>query len=117
MEQKQAHIIIVDGPSKSGKKLFGLELAITLMYNKQKTALLLNSDSPLNKIINSRITSHHFLPTPTIINKDSFVKECHYCTETGLLAGPHCPASKDTGYYKTSDNNICTLHTATNIPS
>lgn len=76
MEQKQAHIIIVDGPSKSGKKLFGLELAITLMYNKQKTALLLDSDSPLNNIINSRITSHQFLPTPTIINKDSFVKEC-----------------------------------------
>ncbi len=76
MEPKQAHIIIVDGPSKSGKKLFGLELAITLMYNKQKTAILLDSDSPLNKIINTRLVSHQFLPTPTIINKDSFTKEC-----------------------------------------
>ncbi|MBE6853892.1 MAG: hypothetical protein E7505_10570 [Ruminococcus sp.] len=41
-----------------------------------------------------------------------FVKECHYCTETGLLAGAYCPASKEKGFYKKSDNNICTAHRA-----
>lgn len=76
MADKQAHIIIVDGVSKSGKKLFGLELAITLMYNKQKTAILLTNDSPLNQIIHSRLNSHQFLPTPAIITKENFAAEC-----------------------------------------
>jgi hypothetical protein len=75
MTQHNAHIIIVDGPSKSGKKLFGLELAITLMYNEQKTAILLTNDSPLTEIINKRKTTHPFLPTPNIIDRNTFDQE------------------------------------------
>lgn len=31
------------------------------------------------------------------------VKELNYCTLTGLIAGPSCPASADVGYYKPSN--------------
>ena len=75
MQNKSAHIIIIDGSSQSGKKLFGLELAITLMYNNQKTAILLSNDSPLLQIINKRKEMHPFLPTPNIIERKNFSQE------------------------------------------
>ncbi len=75
MQEKHAHIIIIDGTSQSGKKLFGLELAITLMYNNQKTAILIPNDSPLQKIINKRKETHPFLPTPNIITRKNFTSE------------------------------------------
>lgn len=77
MENKKAHIVIVDGASRSGKKLFGLELAITLLYNDQKTALLLSPDSPLCTIIENRNKSHPNLPTPNIIYRHNFKTEYH----------------------------------------
>lgn len=77
MTNKNAHIIIIDGTSKSGKKLFGLELAITLMYNNQKTAILLDSDSSLINIITDRKKSHPLLPTPDIITRKFFDNELH----------------------------------------
>ena len=75
MQQHNAHIIIVDGAASSGKKLFGLELAITLMYNEQKTAILLPSNSPLRSIIQTRQITHPFLPTPNIIERSNFNTE------------------------------------------
>jgi hypothetical protein len=72
MSTNNAHIIIVDGFPSSGKKLFGLELAITLMYNDQKTAILLPSSSPLRTIIENRKKTHPFLPSPDIIERSNF---------------------------------------------
>lgn len=34
---------------------------------------------------------------------DENVQELHYCTITGLIAGPGCPISADVGYYKPSN--------------
>ncbi len=39
-----------------------------------------------------------------------FVKECYYCTETGLLANEDCPKSDKPGYYKNGYNEYCTKH-------
>lgn len=77
MENKKAHIVIVDGSSQSGKKLFGLELAITLLYNEQKTALLLPTDSPLCSIIENRKKAYPNLPSPQIIYRHNFNQEQH----------------------------------------
>jgi hypothetical protein len=77
MENKKAHIVIVDGASRSGKKLFGLELAITLLYNDQKTALLLPTDSPLCSIIENRKKSHPELPSPQVIHRHNFDEQYH----------------------------------------
>lgn len=38
------------------------------------------------------------------------VKDHHYCTQTGLLASPDCPRSKEPGYYKKDYNEYCTVH-------
>ncbi len=75
MQTSKAHIIIVDGTPSSGKKLFGLELAITLMYNNQKTAILLDKDSPLNQIISLRKKEYPDLPSPNIIDRKDFNQE------------------------------------------
>ena len=77
MENKKAHIVIVDGASRSGKKLFGLELAITLLYNDQKTALLLPTDSPLCSIIENRKKSYPELPSPQVIHRHNFDEQYH----------------------------------------
>ncbi|MBR5599213.1 MAG: hypothetical protein IKW39_04150, partial [Alphaproteobacteria bacterium] len=70
--QIPAHIIIVDGSPSSGKKLFCLELAITLMHNNQNIAILLDSDSPLQQTIHLRKNSYPELPTPAVIEKKDF---------------------------------------------
>lgn len=38
------------------------------------------------------------------------VKECYYCTETGLLANENCPRSAEPGYYKNGYEEYCTSH-------
>ena len=81
MQTSKAHIIIVDGTPSSGKKLFGLELAITLMYNKQKTAILLDKDSPLNQIISLRKKEYPDLPSPNIIDRKDFNQEITTTTQ------------------------------------
>ncbi len=72
MTTSSAHIITVDGSPSSGKKLFCLELAITLLYNEQKTAILLPYDSPLRSIIQKRSSTNIDLPIPDIINREDF---------------------------------------------
>lgn len=38
------------------------------------------------------------------------VKECSYCSESGLLANPNCPAASQKGFYKNNYNEYCTIH-------
>lgn len=38
------------------------------------------------------------------------VKDYHYCTQTGLLAGADCPRSKESGYYRKDYNEYCNVH-------
>lgn len=72
MSDTNAHIIIVDGETGVGKKTFCFELALILLYNQQKTALLLAADSPLRKTLHLRKTQFPQLPIPTIITREEF---------------------------------------------
>lgn len=49
---------------------------------------------------------------------DDNVQELHYCTITGLIAGPNCPTSAEPGYYKPSNiPPVCSgNHTAGSTP-
>lgn len=75
MQSKQAHTIIIDGESLPSKEALCFELAITLMYNNQKTALLLKQDSHMHKTIKNRRTHSQNLPTPTIICYEEYFNQ------------------------------------------
>ena len=75
MQTHHAHTIIIDGDSLPSKEALGFELAITLMYNNQKTALLLRNNSPIHKIIKNRKTHSQNLPTPTIICYEEYFNQ------------------------------------------
>lgn len=68
----QAHIIIIDGAQNSGRKTFALELAVTLLHNAQKTALVLSDDSPLRQTISQRHEKLSALLTPAVLNREEF---------------------------------------------
>lgn len=72
MQNTKAHIIIIDGAKSSGKKMFALELALVLLYNNQKTALLLSPDSPLKTTLDKRKEKYPYLPTPDILFREDF---------------------------------------------
>ena len=69
MQEIKSHIIILDGKKESGRKTLSFELALVLMYNNQKTALLLDNDSPMRQTLAKRPKD---LPTPAIINRENF---------------------------------------------
>lgn len=70
-----AHTIIIDGANGSGRKMLGFELALVLLYNMQKTALLLTPNSTLKQTILARQTQYPNLPTPQILNREDFIKK------------------------------------------
>ena len=74
MHNIKSHIIVLDGKANSGKKTFCFELALALMYNNQKTAILLSSDSPLRKTLANR---PQYLPTPAIISRQDFLSKAN----------------------------------------
>ncbi len=67
-----AHIIIIDGVAGSGRKTLCFELALTLLYNAQKTALLLQPNSPLRQTLMIRKKQYPNLPIPEILNQNEF---------------------------------------------
>ena len=67
-----AHIIIIDGPQGTGRKMFAFELALTLLYSAQRTAIVLADDSPLRQAIQKRRVLLPQLLTPAIINRKDF---------------------------------------------
>ncbi len=73
MSEKQPHIIIIDGAPGSGRKMLCFELTLTLLYNNQKTALLLSADSPLHRILDERRQAYPQLPLPQVITRSQFV--------------------------------------------
>ena len=75
MPPKHAHTIIIDGESLASKEALCFELAITLMYNDQKTAILLRPDSHIHKIIKNRKSHTQNLPTPTIICYEEYFNQ------------------------------------------
>lgn len=68
----KTHVVIIDGPARSGKKTLGFELALALLYNNQKTALLLAGDSPLRQTLQKRRQLYPELLTPEILSRDTF---------------------------------------------
>ena len=75
MPENKAHIIIIDGETGTGKKTFGLELSLVLLYNQQKTALVLSTDSPLRQTLNLRKTQFPELPSPAILTREEFLEK------------------------------------------
>ena len=73
----KAHIIIIDGQEGSGRNTFAFELALTLLYNAQRTALVLTPDSPLRETVKKRKILMSEQLTPSIINRDDFYKEAN----------------------------------------
>lgn len=78
MSENRPHIIIIDGEDGSGRKTLSFELSLILLYNNQKTALLLKSDSKLKKIIETRQQRHPELPTPSIISREEFTQKSEF---------------------------------------
>ena len=74
MQNIKSHIIVLDGKANSGKKTFCFELALALIYNNKKTAILLSNDSPLHKTLANRPTD---LPTPEIIYRKDFLSKAN----------------------------------------
>jgi hypothetical protein len=73
----KAHIIIIDGALGAGRKMFAFELALTLLYNAQRTALVLADDSPLRQAIQKRRVLLPQLLTPEIISRKDFYSEAN----------------------------------------
>ena len=72
MPENKPHIIIIDGEDGSGRKTLCFELSLILLYNNQKTALLLKPDSKLKKMIEARRQKHPELPSPSILSREEF---------------------------------------------
>ena len=72
MAENKAHIIIIDGASGTGKKTLCFELALVLLYNQQKTALVLSDDSPLRQTLELRKARFPELPLPTVLSRKDF---------------------------------------------
>lgn len=77
MPEKKAHIIIIDGEHGVGKKTFCFELAIILLYNQQKTALVLSTDSPLRQTLERRKKQFPALPLPAILSREEFANKAN----------------------------------------
>lgn len=75
MSNITAHIIIIDGAPHTGKKMFSFELALALMYNNQKTALVLPEGSSLKQTITKRKQQFPDLPQLEFISHDEFDKK------------------------------------------
>ncbi len=88
MPEINAHIIVIDGASKTGKKMFGFELALALAYNQQKTALVLPADSPLRQTLNTRQTQFPLLPQLGIISREDFYNKVNNFNAVILSASP-----------------------------
>lgn len=73
----KAHIIIIDGALGAGRKMFTFELALTLLYNAQRTAIVLSDDSPLRQAIQKRRVLLPQLLTPEIISRKDFYNEAN----------------------------------------
>lgn len=73
----KAHIIIIDGPTDSGRNTLCFELALTLLYNAQRTAIVLAEDSPLRQAIKKRRMLLPQLLTPAIIDREAFYDEAN----------------------------------------
>ena len=72
MSEKAPHIVIIDGEKGAGRKTLSFELALILLYNSQKTALLLEDSSLLHQIITKRKQKHSELPSPSIITRAEY---------------------------------------------
>ena len=73
----KAHIIIIDGPKGAGRKMFAFELALALLYNAQRTAIMLTPDSPLHQAIKKRVAMLPQLLSPAIITRENFYNEAN----------------------------------------
>ena len=73
----KAHIIIIDGQTDSGRNTLCFELALTLLYNAQRTAIVLAKDSPLRQVLKNRLLRLPQLLTPAIINREDFYNEAN----------------------------------------
>lgn len=73
----KAHIIIIDGAEGSGRNTLCFELALTLLYNAQRTAIVLPPDSPLRKTIANRQKKMPQLLTPAILDRENFNNEAN----------------------------------------
>lgn len=73
----KAHIIIIDGPKGSGRNTLCFELALALLYNAQRTAIVLPPDSPLRNAIANRRKRMPQLLTPAILDRENFNNEAN----------------------------------------
>jgi hypothetical protein len=73
----KAHIIVIDGPKNTGRKMLSFELALTLLYNAQRTAIVLANDSPLRQTLQKRRILLPQLLSPMIIERENFYEEAN----------------------------------------
>lgn len=70
MPSSEPYIVIIDGEKSSGKKTLCFELALVLLYNNKKTAVMLKSDSPLRHLLTERKKNFPALPQPVVLDED-----------------------------------------------
>ena len=73
----KAHIIVIDGEKNSGRNMLCFELALLLLYNAQRTAIVLSPDSPLHESLKKRRMSLPQLLTPDIISPADFYNKAN----------------------------------------
>ena len=88
----KAHIIIIDGAEGSGRNTLCFELALALLYNAQRTAIVLPPDSPLRKAIINRQKKLPQLLTPVILNRENFYNEANNFSAVII---PHTDSADD----------------------
>lgn len=71
----KAHIIVIDSIADSPINSFTFELATTLLYNAQRTAIVLDDDSPLWQTVKKRLLVLPQLLSPALIHKKDFCAE------------------------------------------
>ena len=85
----KAHIIVIDGKENSGRNTLCFELALVLLYNAQKTAIVLADDSPLQATIKKRLNLLPQLLTPSIIKREDFYTKAN---DFSAILIPHASA-------------------------
>ncbi|MBR1374318.1 hypothetical protein IJ556_07730 [bacterium] len=77
MFKPETHIIVIDGEPATGKNMLCFELSLILLYNAQRTAIVVDVDSPLRETIKKRIQAIPQLLTPTLLTRSEFYNEAN----------------------------------------
>lgn len=92
MFKTKAHIILIDGKTEALRDMLCFELALTLLYNAQKTAIIIPSSSSLHQTISNRLKTLPQLLSPTILEEKDFYAEAN---KYNAIIIPYIPSTPE----------------------